>query len=265
MEKSRSAIIISFLLVFIIINFCLYKFYIEPSIETLNNKKVEYEEKTNKVEKLIAEKNEIEKLEIEIGKLKNEIKEIDKLVPHSADTPQMIYDFYNACEKYNVSGETISFEINEEEKEKEDKTISNTEEKGNEENNTNKFRKLEIKLDIVGEKENLFKFISNINNITERKINVKTINIGSYEKAESNNEEISQDENKSVDDILEEIDDIQNQVIGNGNDISNNPGLETEITFYYYIQLDEKAEKELKEYEFYKKPMGFNNVFDMFK
>lgn len=235
-NKRRILFLVFILTIFIGINMYIYNFYVLPNMELLAKKKAQFDVANDKLQKLLLDKSKIQDIQKETQKLNTQLENMDKLIPYGIDTPQLVYDFYNYCIKCGVKGGTISFQLDESQSQV-DKNTSDKKAAGDKPpEKTKKFGKLEITLTISGNKKNIFDFLYNVNDITGRRINVKSIRL-SHEGSQINKS--LQDQNTDI--------------------------LYGEIIFYHYIQIDDKQVQNLKQYEFFDNTVGFDTIPDMFK
>jgi type IV pilus assembly protein PilO len=165
------------------------------------------------------------------------------MVPKIVDTPQLIYDFYNQCSLYNITDSRINFEL-----------LDSTE-VGN-----SNFHRLEVDLKIEANKQDVEKFIENLNSITSRRLNVKEIKmyLPSYEdttKGENGSSEVDDSESTDLfeDNFIEDSYFEDSDLLG------------AEIIFNEYIKGDYKTIYP-KNYVFYNSEKeGFGSISDMFK
>lgn len=293
MNKERKWIIPSLvILIFLGINCVGYKYFFLPRYKNLLERKEEFTSKEEKIKKLKATEKKITKTKEENEKLKKDIQLMDKLTSNQIDTPQLIYDFYYSCIKYGINGEEIKFDLlpsndtdNEENTNKiEDKKkenikkedLSNSKEKSNSsEANyiSDGIVRLSINLMVNGDKYKIEKYINNLNSITERKLNVKSIELSSKTEKEKNKEENNNKDINNNNINLNNSNSESNKISyqeNNSMDESNNFILVkdneicAEIVFYQYIRVNEENYDAIKNYAFYNKKTGFNSIADMF-
>lgn len=244
MNRGKVKLITFLIYIFFIgANYLLFSYYVLPLIQDAKAKTDKYDPSIEQLESLLRDKKMIKQIEQEIDDLNKKVENYDQSVPTDIDTPQLIYDFYKYCNKYSITGKTITFELNEISNNDEDSEIveeikkdveetkrvkiknKNQEVSKEAENNSN-YLELEIKLSIRGDKKNVIKSLYHLDTITQRKITVKNISL----EPELNSNFIQ--------------------------------GL---IVFNQYIQANKERPTKNKEYVFYNEPNGFNNISDMFK
>ncbi|AGY76856.1 type 4a pilus biogenesis protein PilO [Clostridium autoethanogenum] len=242
MEKNKRDLMILIAILFIGFNYVIYTYYITYKLDTVKQAKNKYSLKTKELNSLKAKKKSIETKQQELKKLRQETSSFDSMVPTQIDTPQLIYDFYNGCKSFGVNGENISFELL----------------NGDSSSSSNNFHTLIIDLKITGNKANIENFMRNLNTVTKRKLNVKSITIGSSDDEEVNNGELkSSDKEVSTDNSNKPVDNAKK----NGDEL---PG---EIIFYQYVQGSGNSNTKVpNSYIFYNsQKQGFNSIADMFK
>lgn len=242
MEKNKRDLMILIAILFIGFNYVIYTYFITYKLDTVKQAKNKYALKTKELNSLKAKKKSIETKQQELKKLRQETSSFNSMVPTQIDTPQLIYDFYNGCKSFGVNGQNISFELL----------------NGDSSSNSSDFHTLIIDLKITGNKANIENFMRNLNTVTKRKLNVKSITIGSSDDEEVNNDELkSSDEEVSTDNSNKSVDNVKK----NGDEL---PG---EIIFYQYVQGSGSSNTKVpNNYVFYdSQKQGFNSIADMFK
>ncbi|WP_416175895.1 hypothetical protein [Clostridium sp.] len=243
MEKNKRDLMILIAIIFIGVNYIIYTYFIKSQLDYVNETKQNYALKQKKLNDLENEKKSIDIKKKEIEDLKKQVVSYDVMVPKIVDTPQLIYDFYNQCSLYNITDSRINFEL-----------LDSTE-VGN-----SNFHRLEVDLKIEANKQDVEKFIENLNSITSRRLNVKEIKmyLPSYEdttKGENGSSEV--DDSESTD--LFEDSDLEDSYF------EDSDLLGAEITFNEYIKGDYKTVYP-KNYVFYdSEKEGFGSISDMFK
>lgn len=159
MDKKNSKIIkiISFIFVTIVINFLLYDFYVIPKYKRLLSIKNNYKKKEERIALINKNKSNIDSIKESNEALNDNINNLKKLVPNKIDTAALSYEFYNSCITYGISGDEIKFELPQ---------YGNTAEP---------LTKLTINLKISGTNDKVTAYIANATNITERKLNLKSV------------------------------------------------------------------------------------------
>lgn len=299
MDKERKwTIIFLIILAFLSINYVGYEYLFLPRYNNLLDKKEEFITKEEKVKKLKETEKKITKIKEDNEKLKKDIQLMDKLTSNQIDTPQLIYDFYYSCIKYGINGEEMKFDLlpsndtdnggstqKVEEKKKEDtKKEDESNSKGKSNFSEAKYIsdgivRLSITLTVNGDKYKIEKYINNLNNITERKLNVKSIRLFSKTEKEKSAEDTSSKDvnnnNINLNNPSNENDTVSSQKNNNTNKDNNTDGdnsfilvkdkeICAEIVFYQYIKVNEENYNAIKNYAFYNKKTGFNSIADMF-
>jgi type IV pilus assembly protein PilO len=259
MDKAKKQLIILILLVFFGANYAITEYAVIPGINALKSTQAEYLELVAKLNNLTEKNKQIEDLRAEIQKIKEDVAELDRIAPKGIDTPQLVYDFYNACLDYGITGETISFELREQGQENNQQNPDQQQEaqKANEPNQT-VYLRLSINLKVKGDKVYIEEFLRNIDGITERKLNVKSIAItaSSDQGGEAGNNTF--DPNVQLVTPEEEFNG-QNFEFIDAYEIAAN------IVFYHYVQLDGQEYERIKKYDFMDTEIGFESISDMFE
>lgn len=272
MDKRKRDIVILVILTAFLVNYVIYFYIIVPKFNDLKNLKNQYNELQQKIEKAKELKAREDKINQEINELIKETEGINILTPNKIDTPQLIYDFYNYCKKYNVVGENIEFQLDENNIETNDdikkiveginKEInanskeeqSNLEQQNqtaNENKDSSKFKKLDITLNVYCANDDLDKFLKNLDYITKRKLNVKLISISQVIENEAN----QQQETEQIDIQNEqEIDEHTKKIQGK---------LPVKIVFTQYLYIDSSVYE--NNYEYFDIKIGFEKIGDIFK
>lgn len=249
MEKNKKEIILLIIIVFIGINYAIYAYLINTSLVSLKNKQMEFNEKKQELITLERKKLSIVRLQKELEKSKVDAAALDRLAPFNIDTPQLIYDFYTYCKKYNVIGENLTFQL---------LPSGNTTSQGvnvapstvntpsPQVNNTISAIKkdnfqlasLSININVSGAKTNIELFLKNLDHITSRKLNVANITLTMKSSSQA----------------------VNNKLI-----LTKGDTIEAQITFNQYVQSDEKKHLIYKKYNFYNSKTGYGTISDMFK
>lgn len=336
MDKNKREILALIIIVCIGVNYGIYNFFIKGQFNLLEKKKAEYNQKKEKLTYLNNKNLEIDELQSQINVLKKKLANIDKIAPHTIDTPQLVYDFYAACGEYGVKGDTINFSLEGDNQGEQSNQTQNQNTNQNSNTNTSnqnstsnstqgqepnsqdntssssgvvqnngvQFLKLTLELKIGGNKKDVINFIQNLNKITERRLNVKSISI-SYEEetpdgatggTSGENPGQSSQENSIIGGQYDTQ--IQESTTSNGQGTVTRPSLPVnqqgdgqngvtdnntingqdqyintaptnmitaDIVFYQYVQLDPKEYNEIKSYKFYNTKIGFDSIPDLFK
>lgn len=235
-NKSKIELLLLIALLFLGANYGIYSYYLKPNYEKALNEKNRYLDKKRYLDKLNSDKSNLVNLKKEAETLKIESSKLNDLIIKQLDTPQIVYDFYNACLKYKISGKSLKFELNNNSKDKSTNLKENFKDVS--------LVKLSIYLKIDGEKNNIENFIRNLNSITGIHLSVKNVSLKS-------NAYII--DNKNVNIPIEE-----NSQISKDN-------ISADIIFYQYLLLDGTEYNNLKKYDFFNGADGFNSISDMIK
>lgn len=198
MDKNKKDLMILIGIIFIGINYGTYTYFISEEMKSVQAFKNNYITQEEKLSEMEVKKETIKQRKKEIEKLKKETINFNRNVPTKVNTPQLIYDFYTACQKYKVTGESISFQL----LDNEDNGSSQSNDEGL--SNTNVYA-LTITLKVTGYKIDIETFIKNLNSITERRLNVKSIKLAALDLEDRNEDKGETDakvDKKDADDIL---------------------------------------------------------------
>lgn len=248
MEKNKRDILILIVLMTFLINYVIYFYIISPKLNNLKNSKSKHEELQEKINTASNLKIQEKTLKEEVEKLTNDTGKISQLMPSKIDTPQLIYDFYNYCKKHNVIGQSIEFQLKENNQELQTKEIDSITNETNQDNQSNQqitekrsstLKVLDIALDVYCSKDKLDEFLNDLNNITTRRLNIKLITIS--QPTQINTEDNLIDEHKQM---------VQGK-------------LPVKIIFKQYIYLDENDYK--NNYDYFNIKVGFDTIGDLFK
>ncbi|BAH06067.1 hypothetical protein [Clostridium kluyveri] len=276
MEKNKRDLMILIALLFVGINYASYTYFIKAQLNSVEQAKNKYITRKKELSSIKLKQQSIHTKEKEIEKLKQETADFDSMVPVKVDTPKLIYDFYNGCKSSGVTGQSISFELLNEEDNSGDENSNNasntTDNKDSTTSQNNqdsgKFYTLSINLKVTGNKSNIENFIKGLKTITERKLNVKSITISTQNSITSGSSNNGTDTRnlfpESNSSGLEE--NVNNNQTGEGS-TQTSQELLSEIVFYEYIQDSGNGGGNLQEnYGFYDSEReGFNSISDMFK
>lgn len=275
MEKNKRDLMILIALLFVGVNYASYTYFIKAQLNSVEQAKNKYITLKKELSSIKLKQQSIHTKEKEIEKLKQETADFDSMVPVKVDTPKLIYDFYNGCKLSGITGQSISFQLLNEEGnsgENTDNTSNTTDNKDSTTSQNNqvsgKFYTLSINLKVTGNKSNIENFIKGLKTITERKLNVKSITIYTPNGITSG----SSNNNTDTQNLFPE-----SNGSGLGENVNNNQADESstqtsqkllsEIVFYEYIQDSGNGERNSQEnYGFYDSEReGFNSISDMFK
>lgn len=230
MEKNKRDLMILIAILFLGLNYAVYTYFVKNQLNNVSEAKSRYISQQNKLYVLEDKRESIDVKKQEVEKLKQKTTVLDKMAPEIINTPQLIYDFYRQCSKYGITGRSISFQLA---------------------GSSSSFNTLEIDLKIVGNGKKVEDFIRNLGSITtDRRINVKSINIylPEYENTSKN------DDGSTGNDDIDSNETVSSSSILGG-----------EIVFYEYIQ-GNGIGKYPDNYVFYdSEKEGFSSISDMFK
>lgn len=291
MEKNKRDLMILIAIIFIGINYATYTYFISQKMKSTEAFKNNYITQAEKLSEMEVKRETIKQRKKEIEKFKKDTASFSSKIPSRVNTPELIYNFYTACQKYKVIGDSVSFQL-----------LDNSEvdkaDKGENEilSNAN-VNTLTINLKVTGHKIDIETFIKNLNTITKRKLNIKSIALATLDSEDKDETEAKVDGNDNEEILnktsLNKIEPYAVQLLGNNlyadgivkkddsidelhkDNVYNNtnldnldedkdiiPNLENniyfpnyisvEIIFYQYIEKSEENESIiLKNYEFY--------------
>lgn len=250
MEKNKRDIVVLLVLLTFLINYIFYSNVISPKLNSLKESKNKYNQLQEKINTAINLKIKEKSIKQEVEKLTKETEKLSVLTPNSIDTPQLIYDFYNYCKKHGVVGDTIEFQLEDDkqgeqtQEELDSKTQETNQDNQNQQQSTEKenLKVLDITLDVYCSKEKLDEFLNNLNDITTRRLNIKSITISQPTQINT----VVNEENV--------IDEHTQKIQGK---------LPVKIVFLQYIYLDGKNYK--NNYDFFNIKLGFDKIGDIFK
>ncbi|WP_027626698.1 hypothetical protein [Clostridium lundense] len=295
MNKEKKLKIFLVILIFLLINYVTYRCFFFSRYNNLLAQKEEFTQKEDKIKKLKLTEKKIKEIKKENEKLKKDIELMNKLTSNQIDTPQLIYDFYYSCIKYGINGEEMKFDLftldNKYEKDGKDekqeknkaedknkKSVNSSKEKDNSsEINyiSDDIVRLSLTLKVSGNKYKIEKYINNLNGITERKLNVKSVRLFSKIEEESKREDelIINNNLENKEDInfnnggnkdKEDFEENNNSLKKDSFILVKDEVISCEIVFYQYIRVSEENYDSIKNYSFYNKKIGFRSIGDMF-
>lgn len=272
MDKNKRQIIILICLLAFIANYSIYTYYINPRLQKIIDLKKSYEQKLNKLNSLEKEKASIHSLKENVSNLKVESEKLDDMAPREIDTPKLIYDFYNFCRLYGVTGDSIKFQLEATSETENNNENTDTNNNNNSEKNSDLVLvSLTIDLSIKGNKQNIGNMLNNLNSITDRKLNVKNIVLAPAEMQQSEEGHQNNNINGNSQDVKipNNVQNAQNEPSvqgGNGVTITNLYEMMANITFVQYIQISNKSYEQFKSYPFFdENDKGFGSFSEMFK
>lgn len=169
MDKNKRDLMTLIAIIFIGINYATYTYFISQKMKSVEAFKNNYITQAEKLSEMEVKKETIKQRKKEIEKLKKDTSSFSSKIPAKVNTPELIYDFYTSCQKYNVIGDSVSFQL------LEDSEVNNNDKSDNEDLSNANVYTLAINLKVTGHKIDMETFIKNLNNITKRKLNIKSI------------------------------------------------------------------------------------------
>lgn len=270
-DKTKKQLIVLILLVFFGANYAIANYAIIPKMNQLKAAQAEYQTQQARLNHLIEQKKKIGELEAELENINRQVAELNNIAPPSIDTPQLVYDFYNACLDYGLTGESISFELREQAQGNNPNPAAQTQEQqgdtnaqgtSQQTNNASVNVRLSINLKVKGDKISIEEFLKNIDKITDRKLNVKSIAI-TVPKTE-NKQGTNNIYNPEVEMITPE-NELYGQNLAGSFDFLDAYEITTDIIFYHYVQLEGQERERVKQYDFEDTEIGFESIADMFE
>lgn len=291
MEKNKRDLMILIAIIFIGINYATYTYFISQKMKSTEAFKNNYITQAEKLSEMEVKRETIKQRKKEIEKLKKDTASFSSKIPSRVNTPELIYNFYTACQKYKVIGDSVSFQLLDNSK------VDKADKGENEILSNANVNTLTINLKVTGHKIDIETFIKNLNTITKRKLNIKSIALATLDSEDKDETEAKVDGNDNEEILnktsLNKIEPYAVQLLGNNlyadgivkkddsidelhkDNVYNNtnldnldqdkaiiPNLENnvyfpnyisvEIIFYQYIEKSEENESIiLKNYEFY--------------
>lgn len=205
-DKSKKEIIVFVILIFVFVNFGINELVLKQKLNEAKAMEETYQYKKATVSTMRVSIKDIDKIRKEVEEDKLEAQKLNELVSDTMETPKFIYEFYNACKKYKINGELISFDpienfdnesendnidIDLDDNEANDNTddkestdegeVSNDEDSKEYVESVDKLKKSvvksKIRLKINGDKSKVDEFINNLNKIITKKINLVSIKL----------------------------------------------------------------------------------------
>jgi type IV pilus assembly protein PilO len=240
MDKNKIELIALILIITLGINYGAYSLYLIPHYQKVKEAKVKYETAIARLADLRKKSNQAKQLKADNEKLKEAVAKLEEMAPKDIDTPSLIYEFYRAVSRFGITGEDVSFQLNTEKS----STVSQNSNAGagNSANNagtTNlepQLLTLGITLRVSGESSRIEEFLKNIDTITSRRLNVKSVTL-------------------SVKEISTVI---------KGKPEAKVQNLVAVIVFNQYILVDGSGKGSNRDYEFFDEKIGFDKIFDIF-
>lgn len=277
MNKNQKEYIAFIILVTVILNYAFYNFCLGPDLRTLNEKKISYNNTKQTLDKIEAQSKNLNSLNKELQKMKAQISSIDAEIPkNNINTPQLVYDFYNSCKKYNLDGSLIKFQLDN----KSASTSGSGSTSGNSANLPVGLERLTFELKASGNKSDAESFIRNLSNITSRTIAVESISLTAGVDSSSNQNSTSaqsstqnnspSQETQLPSDVIpgqatQSTQDPQSSSSAADTDSNSSDKVTLTIIFYQYLQLDNSQSNTTKKYGFYNGASPYNSISDMLK
>lgn len=176
MNKQKNLLLALIIIIFLSVNYAVYNLYFSNKINQINQQKSTYFQVLDKINKIEESEKKLEKLISDNEKLKSNSETLDSMAPKQIDTPQLVYDFYTSCAQYNIKGEELDFDLGE--KDDQEKTAEDKKDQGDKkEDKQSNFQKLTIDLKVSGNRNDIEQYIRNLQGITKRQLNIKSIKI----------------------------------------------------------------------------------------
>lgn len=273
MSKTKKQILIFIIIILFGVGYAFNQYVIIPS-NLLNEKKlIEMRANKQKLSLLKSKSLDIVKEKAAVLKLKLQASELSNLTVHAVNTPQLVYDFYTSCKEYNIKGEDLTFQL-----------VNNTEttqiapNKNSTTNNaitptpttdatkktgqTSDLIKLTIDLKVSGYKNQVQQYIKNLSTFTNRKINVKSINLAASlsQKADTGNSGLT-----SQTLVIPQANMQQGSIKSSTPIVQATDQVTADIIFYQYIYNEGNQIESTNNYDFYNSKPGLNDFSEMFK
>ncbi|MFT8315611.1 MAG: hypothetical protein ABF633_15380 [Clostridium sp.] len=273
MDKNKKEILILIIIIFVGVNYALYQLFMLPQLNKVEDEKKIYEQNEKKLSDSYQKKSILDKMKKDNEQMKEKIAELDNLTVKDANTPQLVYDFYTACKKYGIKGDSVNFAVDNSIQTNSNNQKSNNSQINSGQSNTSGLAK--------GNSDNSSQQSSNSNNTASSSLNVKAgvitrIKIalkvkGNKDKVDNFLRNLSTITSLRLTVVSVDIEAIQSQVPVvpfsttqiNNNTIDSNE-MSAEIVFYQYILPDVNSKTD-NQYNFYDGKNGFNSIANMIK
>lgn len=273
MDKNKKEILILIIIIFVGVNYALYQLFMLPQLNKAEYEKKIYEQNKKKLSDSYQKKSILDKMKKDNEQMKEKVAELDNLTAKDTDTPQLVYDFYTACKKYGIKGDSVNFAVD-----NSIQTNSNNEKSSNSQVNNGQSNTYGLS---QGNSDNSLQQSSNSNNTTTSSLNVKvgaitrikiTLKVeGNKEKVDSFLRNLSTITSLKLTVVSVDIEALRNQVpvvpfstTQINNNIIDSNEMSAEIVFYEYI-LPDGSSKTDKQYNFYDGKNGFSSISNMIK
>jgi len=266
MNKTKKQIIFFILIVIVGVCYSVSTYIIIPKKVLLDKKAKDVQAQSLKLQSLKSKSSEVVKVKAEVAKLKEVANSIKDFATTDINTPQLVFDFYTSCTQYGIKGEDLIFQLADSNANAQDtnKTATSdnttvndktgaTSNEANSSNNATKtttnLLKLTIELKVSGDKNKVEDYIRNLNALTLRKINVKSIRLEAIIGSSAGVNGATTNTLTPADTLAVTV---SNQVTA-------------DIVFNQYIYTENKDIVRSSNYSFYDEKTGFTNFSDMFK
>lgn len=277
MDKNKKEILILIIIIFIGMNYALYELFMLPQLNKVRDEKNIYVQNEKKLSDSYEKKSTLNNMKKDNEQMKEKITELDNLTVKDADTPQLVYDFYTACKKYGIKGDSVNFALDSSlqvnsNNEKDNNKNNNNSQVNSEQSNTSGsdqgnsdsssdqsnsssiatgsalnlppevITKIKIILKVEGNKGKVDKFLRNLSSVTSLKLTVASLNIEA---------------------TVNQVPVVPFSTIQPNNTTDSNE-MSAEIVFYQYVLPDSNSQTD-KQYNFYNGKNGFDSISNMIK
>ena len=178
MDKKKFEIIILVVLLAIGLNYAIYSYYVQPQNAKLQAAEQSYNNLKNQVRELRFKEQDIKELKERVEAKLKEAQQSSEF-PEKEDNQKLIREFYEACSKYGVQGEALSFSPQGAPPQLERSETEGSAENSNSQSAVNNVKTQIITFTFNGEKAKVEKFLEAIRTISSRKLFISIIDITS--------------------------------------------------------------------------------------
>lgn len=178
MDKKKFEVMILVILLAFGLNYAIHSYYIEPQNAELKAAEQNYNSLKNQVRELRFKEQDIKELKERVDAKLKEAEQSSEL-PDKEDNQKLIREFYEACIKYGVQGESLNFSPQGAPPQLQGSEVEGSSEDNNTKSEANNIKSQIITFTFNGEKAKVEKFLEDIRTISSRKLFVSSINITS--------------------------------------------------------------------------------------
>jgi type IV pilus assembly protein PilO len=178
MDKKKVEVIILIVLLFFGLNYGVFSYYIQPQNAELQAAKQNYNNIKNEVRELRFKEQDLQDLKSRVEEMLNNNDTTNQL-PEEADNQKLIREFYEACKKYGVQGDILTFSPQGGLPATAGEGTGETASEGDTQNLLGNIKTQLIMFSFSGEKGKVENFIENIRTVSSRKLFISSIDISS--------------------------------------------------------------------------------------